>query len=125
MAAPFAVGVARGHESTRLEAPTGGAVMSPPELRIDEACDRFEAEWRAGRRPSMEVDLDGFPEPERAELFRELLRLEIELRREGGEEPMRDEYERRFPEYIGPITAAFHEGETDPSRSSTRVSGRE
>jgi serine/threonine protein kinase len=99
--------------------------MSPPESRIDEACDRFEAEWRAGRRPRMEVDLDGFPEPERAELFRELLRLELELCREGGGEPMRDEYERRFPEYIGLIAAAFHEGETDPSHFSTRVPGRE
>ena len=48
---------------------------SPPTLarRVDEACDRFEAAWKAGRRPRIEDSLAEVPEPGRPALLRELL----------------------------------------------------
>jgi O-acetyl-ADP-ribose deacetylase (regulator of RNase III)/predicted Ser/Thr protein kinase len=69
------------------------------EKRVDEASDRFEAAWRAGRGPRIEDYLAAAPEPERPDLLRQLLALEIGLRREGGERPTPEEYAPRFPHH--------------------------
>ena len=53
-------------------------------LRIDEACDRFEADWRDGREPNLAAYLSEAPEEVRAPLFRNLLSLELEYRRRAG-----------------------------------------
>ncbi|HEX8199386.1 MAG TPA: serine/threonine-protein kinase [Isosphaeraceae bacterium] len=74
-------------------------------LRVDRACDRFEAEWRAGQRPHLESYLDAAPEPERPALLRELLALELELR--GGEPPRRDQDLPLDPEHTTRIESAF------------------
>jgi serine/threonine-protein kinase len=50
-------------------------------LRIDEACDRFEAAWRAGGAPEIEAFLDDLTEPGRSLLRDELRELERALRR--------------------------------------------
>jgi hypothetical protein len=66
------------------------------EADIDVACDRFEDEWCAGRRPRIEdllVDSDGQARPR---LLRELLRIELEYRRNQGERPDEREYRERF-----------------------------
>ena len=75
---------------------------------IDSACDRFEAEWRAGRRPRIEVHLDGTSGPEREALVRELLAIEVDWRRRLGERPGADEYGARFPGsgHYRPLAAA-------------------
>ena len=65
--------------------------------RIDAACDRFEAAWRDRDRPDLESFLGDFTGPARAQLFRDLLALELDLRLELGETPRRDEYRGRFP----------------------------
>jgi tetratricopeptide (TPR) repeat protein/tRNA A-37 threonylcarbamoyl transferase component Bud32 len=78
-----------------------------PALRLDAACDRFEADWREGRRPRIEESLGQVPESERTELFRELLPLELEFRRDTGESPTPDEYRRRFPTYPQVVADAF------------------
>ncbi len=65
--------------------------------RVIAACDRFEDAWRAGRRPSIEEALAEAPATERATLLRRLLALELEMRRERGEDPHEDEYLERFP----------------------------
>jgi serine/threonine-protein kinase len=62
--------------------------------RVDRACDRFEAAWR--HRPRIEDYLADCPEPERSALLRELIDLEIELRRAQGEIPRVGEYAERF-----------------------------
>src|SRR5437764_1233417 len=67
------------------------------ECAIDRLCDRFEAQWRAGRRPAPEDYLGQTAEPGRSELLRELLRLEVDYRRRLGEAPGAQEYGRRFP----------------------------
>ncbi len=48
--------------------------------QIDAICDRFEADWRAGRRPDLASYLSEAPPGGKAALFRELLNLELEYR---------------------------------------------
>src|SRR6266851_1454818 len=71
----------------------------PPDLalKVDAACDRFEAEWRAGGRPSIEEYLGEAVEPERAALLRQLILLDVDYRRRHGEQPNAKEYHDRFP----------------------------
>ena len=64
---------------------------------LDQACDRFEAAWQAGERPSLEAYLGDTAEPERSFLLRGLVELDIEYRRQRGEQPTPHEYHERFP----------------------------
>lgn len=66
--------------------------------RIDEACDRFEAQWLKGERPCLETYMQESPEAERAELLRALLKLDLCYRRRC-ETPVIEDYLPRFPEY--------------------------
>jgi eukaryotic-like serine/threonine-protein kinase len=54
--------------------------------RIDATCRRFEADWRAGRQPRLEVYLDDVPGDVRRVLWAELAALERELGQ--AEEPI-------------------------------------
>jgi serine/threonine protein kinase len=73
--------------------------------RVNDQCERFEAEWRAGRRPRIEGHLD--ETPERDTLLFELLKLELELRLGCGEHPTAQEYRARFPAHTRVIDEAF------------------
>jgi serine/threonine protein kinase len=75
--------------------------------RVDQACDRFEKAWKDRQGPRIEAYLAEVPEPEQMPLLRELLALELELRRNVGETPTPEEYLGRFPEHIELIHAAF------------------
>jgi len=66
--------------------------------RIDQECDRFEAAWKAGQNPAIESFVAGWSAPDRSALLRELIALEIALRRGSGEQPSRQEYAKRFPD---------------------------
>ena len=72
----------------------------PPALgrRIDEACNRFEAVWRAGQRPRLEDFVDGGAGDERAALLRELVPRDADYRRQNGEVRTAAGYLARFPE---------------------------
>jgi hypothetical protein len=78
-----------------------------PVHRIDAACDRFEAAWRAGRQPRIEDFLAGADAVDRQDLLRGLLELELELRRSRGESPTEEEYLARFPAEDETVRAAF------------------
>src|ERR1043166_9010671 len=78
--------MANAHESLSID------VMK----RVDAVCDRFEADWKAGKKPAIEKALGATTGPERAELLRMLLKLELELR--GGAPSSQDTYEARFPD---------------------------
>ncbi len=65
--------------------------------RIDEACDRFETAWRGGTRPDLEAFLAGFDGLERDRLLRELLAIELDLKRQQDEPTDPDVYRKRFP----------------------------
>jgi serine/threonine-protein kinase len=75
--------------------------------RVNAACERYEADWRAGRRPRIEDALDRASEPDRPALLAELLALELELRRDRGDRPAPQEYHERFPGQVPAIDAAF------------------
>jgi eukaryotic-like serine/threonine-protein kinase len=82
--------------------------MSDPRLpsgawQIDQVCDAFEAEWRAGRRPRIEPFLERVAPERRAGLLRELLALEVEYRQRGGERPTAADYQERFPASVGVV----------------------
>ncbi len=70
-------------------------------LRVDQLCDRFEAEWQAGRQPRRDEYLAGLSAAEAAVLGRELEALEQALRG-----PMR---------ITLVVTAGPHKGERFPS----------
>ena len=55
--------------------------------RIDAACDLFETAWQDRDRPDLESLLVDFTGPARAQLLRDLLALELDLRLELGETP--------------------------------------
>jgi len=86
---------------------------------VDVACDRFEAQWRAGQRPRLEDYLHEVPEPPRRDLLWELLRVEWEWRRRAGETLTAEEYRQRFPEFSQKVDAAF----APPRASSAAESG--
>src|SRR5262249_43364195 len=74
--------------------------------RIDAVCDRFETEWKAGRRPHIEDHLGNATGPARAELLRALLELELEL--QGRDQPPdAAAYRARFPADGSVIDAAL------------------
>ena len=86
--------------------------------RVNAACERFEAAWRAGEGPRIEdvvAEADGAVRPT---LLTELVALEVELRRDRGESPQPFEYRERFPDDAEAVTAAFgaaaSEAETVP-----------
>ncbi|WP_169977354.1 protein kinase domain-containing protein [Tautonia rosea] len=75
--------------------------------RIDELCDRFEAEWSAGRSPRIEELSASAGGSFREALLRELIALEVHLRRGRGESPSEADYHRRFPDLAPQVIEAF------------------
>ena len=74
---------------------------------IDAACDRFERAWRSGQRPDIAEFLADVPVNARAQLFRDLLSLDLEYRRRLGEQPEARSYCERFPEFATPSASAL------------------
>jgi serine/threonine protein kinase/WD40 repeat protein len=68
-------------------------------LQIDLLCDRFEMVLRSGSAPDFSTYLLEVDESFRPLALRELLWVELEMRRTRGESPRLDEYEQRYPEY--------------------------
>jgi serine/threonine-protein kinase len=75
--------------------------------RLDPVCDRFEADWQAGRRPRLEEFLPLVEESDRPALLRELLALELDHRARRGEYPSLDEYRTRLPAHAAVIETTF------------------
>jgi serine/threonine protein kinase/tetratricopeptide (TPR) repeat protein len=75
--------------------------------RIDAACDRFEAAWRAGGRPDPTPYLAEVSGPARERLLRELLAIELESRRGRGERPDATEFAARFPGEVRVVDSVF------------------
>ena len=78
---------------------------------IDSAAERFERAWKAGPRPRIEDYVTELEEPRRSRLLDELLRVEIELRRQAGEQPSLVEYEARFPANATIVWAVLCDGQ--------------
>jgi serine/threonine protein kinase len=78
---------------------------------IDAACDRFEAEWRAGGRPRIEAYLAASSERARGGLVAELLRVEIAYRAAQGETLLTQDYTPRFPQHASLIDTLLGRGQ--------------
>jgi hypothetical protein len=81
-------------------------ICSREVLQIEQVCDRFEAAWKAGRRPRLESYLDGVAAPLDAALLRHLVALDWEYRLLAGEKPQAADYLTRFPA-VGPAIEAI------------------
>src|SRR6516225_9519800 len=77
--------------------------------RVNLACERFEQAWRAGDQPRIEDVLKVAEPGDRHLLLRELLALEIELRRNQGESPSVSEYNERFPDLVAVVESTFQD----------------
>ena len=86
--------------------------------RVNDACDRFEADWRLGGSTGIEAALADAEAGDRRGLFGELLALEVELRRARGESPAPAEYRDRFPEWAELIAPAFAVADAPPTVAS-------
>jgi serine/threonine protein kinase/formylglycine-generating enzyme required for sulfatase activity len=87
--------------------------------RVDQVCARFEDAWRTGRQPRIEDYLADLPEPQRPELLRELLHLEIQYRRQNNNPVELVELERRFPDQVRLIRSVFAEVQLPDQEPST------
>ena len=67
-------------------------------MRLNTACQRFEAAWKAGLAPRIEGHLSPATGAERAALLKELIRVDVSYRRARGQTVTSEEYLRRFPE---------------------------
>ena len=83
--------------------PTG----AEPASRTAPLSDRFTADLRAGRSPTIEAYLGGADAALRPSLLRDLIARELEYRRARGEWPTAEEYERRFPDQPAAVLDAF------------------
>jgi tetratricopeptide (TPR) repeat protein len=87
---------------------------------IDAVCDRFEAAWHGGQTPDPSSYLADAPERLRQPLCRDLLRLDLQYRRERGEQPDARDYRQRFPELAEDVEAVFASMLAGESSASTR-----
>jgi WD40 repeat protein/serine/threonine protein kinase/tetratricopeptide (TPR) repeat protein len=104
--------------------PAGGPWSAATALRVEEACDRFEAAWQTGQRPRIEDYIRDAAESVKPALLRELLALELEYRRRTSENPTLNEYLARFPQFVGQVHDLFEAhaaprpgGQFDPLRT--------
>ena len=68
--------------------------------RVERICDQFEQGWKTSKRPRIEDFVADCTEPELSARLRELISLEIALRREMlHEDPQLEEYSSRFPNH--------------------------
>src|SRR5437764_1580296 len=109
---------------TSCQQPTPGAAVPTPEPTgdyVDLLLDRFEADWRAGRRPSVEQYLRDYSGPETARLVRELVCLDVIYRQRAGEPADPAEYAGRVPEFAQLPPADRAELAGDVERSAPAV----
>lgn len=68
--------------------------------RIDAVCDAFEAAWQASDTPPQIEDfLHRAPASDRGQLFRELLAVDLDFRRQRNESTTLNQVLQRFPEF--------------------------
>jgi WD40 repeat protein len=99
---------------------SGRIVEVPPALgrRINEACDRFEAAWRAGATPRLEDFAAGWSGDERAALLRELVPLDADYRRLRGEAVSPAHYAHHLAGFDPDWLASALAGEARPATAT-------
>lgn len=91
-------------------------------LQVDETCDRFESEFRAGTQPRIEDFLADQVEPLRSSLLIELIKLEAQLRSKLSSDQTLaiEEYRARFPAFQPIVDQVLKELTEPPPESSRR-----
>src|SRR5215510_13459938 len=79
----------------------------PVARRFEAIREWFQAEWSAGRRPSIEPLLQSAEEADRGHLLRELLAIELHELRKLSRRPTYEEYLERFPAYAEIVQEQF------------------
>jgi serine/threonine protein kinase len=92
-------------------------------LSIDRQCDEFERNWLNGERPRIEDVLAQLPADSQAVAFRELLAIELDVRRQIDEEVNADEYRQRFPDRAPMIDEVIASLSRDVAETSPLSSG--
>ncbi len=93
--------------------------------RIDQRCAQFEARLRQGEQPAIEGFLDLPSRPERRASLRELLVLELEYRRQRGEQPNLADYQSRFADDADVVADAFASRLASATSTQTFAAGSE
>ena len=78
--------------------------------RIDAACDRFESEWKAGRRPRIEDYLAIAPAADREQLRQALVAVDLELSGRGPAETSATRSSVRSQDKQPPVVTVEHAG---------------
>lgn len=87
---------------------------------IDSVCDDFRIELSKPSHESIESLLASVPNSAQPVLLRELIRIEIQYRREHGETPRLQEYLERFPDQADWVRRQFQSlADTDKSAVAT------
>lgn len=74
--------------------------VSPAQQRRGETTVAdFQIAWQGGSRPDLRIYLSAASAAERAGLFRDLLRLDVDFRRRAGETPQLSDYAAFLPEF--------------------------
>lgn len=76
-------------------------------LALDQVAVEFERRFIAGENPEIEAFVSANPNVDSVELVGELLTIELELRRESGEEPDPSEYRGRLSDFQAVIDTCF------------------
>ena len=77
------------------------------DAQIDEACDRFDASWKAGSAPQLEDYLAAIRPEQQAEAFRCLLQVECWYRRRNTDTLDPRPYRERFPDFRQEVDEDF------------------
>lgn len=77
------------------------------EQSIDSVCDRFEADFDAGREPQIEDYLEDSDGEKRVALLKSLLEVEVELLSRHGNLPSAESYQKRFPDHADVVAAIY------------------
>jgi eukaryotic-like serine/threonine-protein kinase len=82
-------------------------------LQVEETCARFEAEWKAGRRPQFADYLGSANETLYQYLLQELVHLDVYYRQRIGETPRLEDYRNYCLKGVAPWLAALFPGQPD------------
>ena len=99
--------------------------LTPDDLRfVDEVCNRFESQWKAGSQPRLEDFVGAAGPAVRCWILEELIMLDCHYRHKFGETPVRAEYLSRFPHDVNIVHGVFdrtssHLGDTSTSRGNS------
>ncbi|MFI5459431.1 MAG: serine/threonine protein kinase [Isosphaerales bacterium] len=85
-----------------------GAVPTPFE-QVVSACENFTCDWKPDTEPVIDSYLGRVDPDAQPTLLRNMLAIDIERRREAGEQPHVEEYLQRFPRFASLIRNAFLE----------------